>query len=113
MTTEEYIRAKNKIIYDATGLTLVPEEQIVDIDTKLVGKLSMGDDMKACPYCKVYLHKYTLENCKKCPMSIANNTCIAIESTYRKITKSNPSIIEIDKDRLSDLIDKYNEELEE
>jgi hypothetical protein len=104
MTVEEYIRKKNEILYDITGITLVPEDQIIDIDPM---KLSIESDSKACPYCIEYLFKY--ESCKSCPMFLAGNECVVNDNNTYEETRNGleGSIIKIKKIR--DLIKEYNE----
>jgi hypothetical protein len=76
MTTKEYIIAKNKLIKKHTGLTLVPEDQIIDLPFK---KLYIYTDESACPYCIHF-------ECHDCPMHKANNSCGSITGTYWTVT---------------------------
>lgn len=110
MTVSEYIRKKNKIIFDVCGLTLVPEEQIEECPQF---ELSTIDDTYACPYCRVYLDYDDF--CAKCPMSKAGNCCVDDSTdTYFVVANalgfsivSNKRVIE----KLEPLIEQYNNEL--
>ena len=83
MTVREYIKVKNSILEKATGITLVPEDQIIDLEPM---PLSLDHDGDACPYC---LH---FENCEKCPMKLAHNKCLSsISNTYKEITDQLPT----------------------
>ena len=48
MLTSEFLRKKNEIVFKETGLILVPEDQIVDIDVPEIGTFL------CCPYCEAY-----------------------------------------------------------
>ena len=113
MSTIEYVKRKNKLVEDQFGHILVPEDQIKEV-TK--NKLSMVDDMNACPYCIIYyVGGLDYERCKGCPMQEAGNGCLMnAPSTYGTvtdaidtITKTSSSIIATDG--LSELIDEFNE----
>ena len=111
----DYIKHKNRIIYRATGLILVPEDQIIDIPTEKVGELSMMSDFYACPYCMVFY--VDDEDCSSCPMSLADNKCgISTGNTYDQVIKVIKSGI-VNKrskvyDELYELIEWYNAELD-
>ena len=112
MTATDYIKEKNKIIEKYTGITLVPEDQIEEVDQ---GPLSMASDMNACPYCLLWFG--TPNHCNGCPMFKAGNCCSDDDSTYHQVTDAlcpdgivgNKEI----KGELSLLIERYNEELEQ
>ena len=84
MTTKEYLIAKNAIVKRVTGLTLVPEDQIVDTP-KVVLTSDKEDDGKLhsgiCPYCILYISN----DCVECPMTKANNRCMGwpIRASYK------------------------------
>ena len=81
MTTKEYIEKKNELVFKMTGLTLVPEDQIVD--TKYIDKFAAVEYLSKfnCPYCLAYLNK----DCKDCPMFEAGKHCLSMDSTYSKV----------------------------
>lgn len=78
MTTLEFIKEKNHIIKKYTGITLIPESQMIDIPKT---QLNMTADRYACPYCMQFL-KF---QCKSCPMFDANNDCHDTHSTYHQM----------------------------
>lgn len=107
MLVSEFIRKKNKILHKATGLDLVPENQIEECAQY---PLSVEHDAAACPYCVAY------PECYNCPMEEDDNNCLHPGSTYSvmrntcqgPITNWNRSW---HKDLL-ELIKQYNSELE-
>ena len=130
MTVIEYIKRKNKIIFDVTGVTLVPESQIVEVVTDNDLGLSYNDrDLvlilgDVCPYCQTFYvqDNTTDERCfadnneySECPMSIAGNKCREREdSTWWKaseIWRVDASIPDIEK--LESLVKEYNNTLGE
>ena len=117
MKTIDYIKHKNRIIHRATGLILVPEDQIIDIPTEKVGELSMTGDAWACPYCRIFW--IAGENCTSCPMSLAGNKCgISTGNTYdRVIEEVSDGYGVVNKrsrvyDEMCELIEWYNAELD-
>ena len=78
MSVKEYIKKKNEILKEHTGITLVPEDQITN--PELLTKLNMGLDRFFCPYCVLY-------SCYECPMSKAGNECMDNDSSYQRIRK--------------------------
>ena len=75
MLVIEFIARKNKIIFDACGVTLVPQEQIKEIPKN---KLGTSGDSDACPYCREFL----ILKCVGCPMMEAGNHCGDDGSTW-------------------------------
>ncbi len=75
MLVSEFIRQKNKIIFDKLGVILVPEKQIAECEQF---KLSFDSSNKACPYCLAYT-----SICENCPMAKAGNDCYYEESTWK------------------------------
>ena len=82
MTPMEYTIRKNAILFDLTGVVLVPANQIKDVEPIKMQeetKPNRINDGKICPYCLVYLsfgnepEKET--SCEDCPMGKANNRC--------------------------------------
>ena len=101
MDLPTYLRKKNKILDDALNVTLIPEDQIVDlpITTSMVkimlqyiakyrhGVYNKGEiylNEKICPYCAMYVHTY---DCNGCPMNKANNCCHDSDSTFKIILR--------------------------
>ena len=85
MKVTEFIRRKNEILFDLTGVTLVPEDQIEEVEAKpLHGNWSNGG---LCPYCRVYEQLADgLVDCSQCIMSKRGNECNGFNSTYRQMT---------------------------
>jgi hypothetical protein len=112
MTITEFIRRKNEIIERATGIILVPEDQIVEVQMPI--QLSMAGDAAACPYCHLYLLKK--RECIGCPMSKASNQCeFDGDNTYDKVysalgTNITSPISEVHGE-LAALIYQFNSEL--
>jgi len=104
MKVSEYIRRKNDIIEKTTGLVLVPDDQIIDLEPM---PLDVYEDGEACPYCIAF------EDCKGCPMKLAGNCCNGIEeSTYRQVYKAlSGGIVQspLVKKDIRDLVKEYNE----
>lgn len=104
MTTVEFINKKNKILFDLTGIMLVPEDQIQECEQK---ELFSCNDVYCCPYCQVY-YNY---NCKGCPMHKAGNGCedgSTYDQVFYRLDASICSIREI-----KELVEQYNIELKE
>lgn len=105
MTVTEYIKAKNKIIFDATGMILVPDDQIQEC---VQLPLDMAYDGNACPYCKAFQY------CTNCPMYINKKSCPTYfevvdhigHSLVSSTTKNEKIAIPLRK-----LIEQYNKEL--
>ena len=112
MTVVEFLREKNKIIKDVTGLTLIPESQIQEVPKHKLSEYIMyskllGDDI--CPYCLVF------EECKDCPMNIAGNKCdyYNCNSTWGKTSIEWRSLAkEEDILKLNALVKQYNKEID-
>ena len=119
MTVTEYIKRKNKIIFDEIGVTLVPESQIKECPQKF---LNTGSDANMCPYCLVYDQDSEDTKCEGCPMYDAENDCNAEDwdSTWRDVCRelkmegggtyyifNYPKFHQI----LQNLVNQYNEEL--
>ncbi len=116
MTVREYIERKNELIKKYTGMILVPEDQIIDMELPKDETLSINDDRSACPYCFFYFDYY---DCSECPMSKAGNCCLNKGSTYQNITRDVERNIKprsiTDKgaswyEELCELIEQFNEE---
>lgn len=111
MTIVEYIKRKNKILKEITGIILVPESQIKEIPAIKLD-IDRYDDSGICPYCLVYLDhskEYELEPCKGCPMKEQGNDCLnkELQSTYRQIiNKLNTAIYAVSAIR--NLATEYN-----
>ena len=74
MKVTKFIKRKNKIIYNLTGIILVPEDQIVEVPKH---KLNIAGGEGSCPYCLVYIDDI---DCEDCPMAKANNECTRTEN---------------------------------
>lgn len=118
MTTKEFIQKKNRIVKDATGVLLVPENQIIDeprVQLMECGVSALHGGL--CPYC--CLRKENIEpgmtriSCETCPMALANNKC---EYNVKKSTWDRANDIwekeatAKDKQDLLNLIKEYNKE---
>lgn len=114
MSIIDYIREKNKIFENETGIVLVPEEYIVEVSIK--EPLSVVDDVGACPYCEVYYR----EDCEGCPLVPLNGVyCDGPDSTYGDILSildaEETGIVKHSKVtyNMQELVDKFNKELGE
>ena len=103
MTTKEFIIKKNKIVKKVTGITLVPEEQIVDTPIVYLENKSRSDKLDAdiCPYCT------TFKNCIDCPMDTADNHCGNPKSTWAHANTLWVTTKKGNK-KLRKLVNKYN-----
>ena len=119
MTVVEYIRRKNDILKRATGLVLVPEDQIKEVKTHELTPLKyLG--AHNCPYCKEYLIPNS--GCTGCPMYESSNPCLSTdviemgvystyiecEGAFKKVIIKNPKYGE----ELYNLTLEFNKELE-
>lgn len=109
MTTKEFLIKKNEIIKRATGITLIPENQIIDEP-----KVKLEDDCVEylsstfCPYCVPRMY------CNTCPMYKAGNQCTDTkkDSTwYRANSIWRKKATEKDKEELKHLIREYNKDI--
>ena len=113
MTTEEFIRQKNKIIKKATNLIMVPEDQIVNQP-----KVKMEVPRKPvylheniCTYCIYGQHKNIQNKCLECPMSLAGNECSRLDKncTWYQVNKAwNEKATFADHQKIIDLVKAYN-----
>ena len=111
MTVRRFFELKNELVFDAVGITLVPEDQIVDMDpVPLVG----GDsDADICPYCVLYLEEeFGRRSCEECPMETAGNRCGNNSgSTYTDVAMRNEEIDGIiNIPGVRELVNQYNKE---
>ena len=84
MTLIEYMKRKNEIVLAKTGVILIPEEQMVELEFNEKLRPEEGDG-ESCPYCVLFVAK----KCIGCPMHEANNNCIQEEdSTYNQVMES-------------------------
>jgi len=119
MTVTEYIRKKNAIIEKHLGITLVPEDQIIEVEQKPL-TFDIGDG-GICPYCIAYDTAFDINACSKCIMTSKGNRCDTEDSTYRKVRKANAEIFGAEwvhfshngpcADELVALAKQYNDEL--
>ena len=122
MTTLEYMERKNKIVFDFTGIVLIPKDQLEDVKEMYGIKLvrqrtrSVITDADICPYCIAY------DKCINCPMSLANNKCgnDYANNTYHEVmcalkevwpTKEHVSIKDIPG--ILGLVKEYNTSIDE
>lgn len=68
MLTSQYIRKKNAIALKLTGVTIVPEGQIRNVEPR---QLTTDNIANMCPYCALYFDN----ECVECPMKEAGNRC--------------------------------------
>ena len=116
MKTKTFIKKKNKIVKKVTGITLVPEDQIIDEPKVMLGYFtSFYLDSSVCPYCVSRRKDNINIDCTTCPMSLAGNKCEANEnSTWNEAnTIWGREAKKKDIKKLSKLIKKYNKGQEE
>ena len=109
MTPVEYMHKKNALVKDYTGLILIPEDQIIEVEPRQLYE----DDDEICPYCAVF----SVYACENCPMKEAGNECV-IDSgnTYDRVAEyilhqSSPSIESIyGIPGMRELVAEYNEQ---
>ena len=108
MTELEYMKEKNRILFEYTGKILVPKSQLVDV--KIIEQLSCNDDSECCPYCQLY----AFNKCEGCPMDKSGNKCSSDNegSTYMKVyyklKEQDLNIHQVPE--IISLVDKFNEE---
>ena len=114
MKTKTFLRKKNKIVKAVTGLTLVPENQIVDEEPVRLD--TYNDDTRnlhsgLSPYC-ISRTEYIISDCSTCPMHLAGNNC---KTEYNSTWEQNQikwiqlSTTE-DQNKLLKLVKKYNKQ---
>ena len=84
MTVVEFISRKNTILREITGVTLVPADQILEVESKPLSS-EKTSDAGICPYCVIYVGN----RCIDCPMYKANNGCLNSDEedtgTYKQV----------------------------
>ena len=120
MSVVEFIKRNSEIVKAVTGVTLVPEDQIVDIPEDKRTPLDLDDDLSEysflgteyCPYCALYFND---KDCKGCPVYEAGNDCNQ-EDNNNTWMKANDIWMEksTEKDwkKLRDLVAEYNKQFE-
>ena len=105
MTIREYIERKNALTLEQTGIVLVPEDQIIDMEPM---ELSFTNrDAMACPYCTKWVASQN--DCDGCPMQEAGNECAgAVGNTYDQIVESLGNSLINSLEGLEELIEEYN-----
>lgn len=83
MSVKKFIKKKNKIIFDLTRITLVPEEQIINVSKNEL--FEREADSSVCPYCLYFIDDNGVLDCKNCPMGKASNQCSYEGSTYTMV----------------------------
>ncbi len=102
MSVKKFIKKKNKLVKKATGITLVPEDQIEEMPAvQLYISIS---DASLCPYCAVYAEQMM---CEGCPMLKAGNACGDPNSTYTQVKTALPGAIH-NIEGMIKLVEKYN-----
>ena len=126
MRMTELIKRKNKILFDLTGLTLVPFNQVEELEKKIlveagdVGEGILSDSM-ICPYCVVAAQTHDGGvDCSDCPMSMAGNSCNRSpdeeDSTYTAMIKKLATLGYSQLNEvpgMDDLVREYNSELKD
>jgi len=130
MTTIEFLKRKNKIVFDVTGVQLVPDNQLIDLPyIKLSSDFCEEEDgldlslhAKICPYCETYREKpdgtkYTRIDCTKCIMEHKGNGCFmgetdsGLDSTWNQCYNLwDDDATKEDVLKLIDLVNTYNKE---
>jgi hypothetical protein len=112
MKVTEFIRRKNAILFDITGITLVPEDQIEEVEAKPLTKNWTNGGL--CPYCRLYNQLDDIVDCSQCIMSKRGNECNGINSTYKQIIKAlsdNYMLISFERiPKVKALISEYNKQ---
>lgn len=117
MTLSDFFRTKNYILYNETGLILVPKKLILDENPQNVGKLNTYSDSGCCPYCSMFNVVYDdgFEDCSQCPLEKALNGCSDHNSTYQGVYRSlktkGKKIHELPA--IQSLVKKWNTDLEQ
>jgi hypothetical protein len=111
MTSKQYLEAKNEIVKRVTGVTLIPEDQIIEhkfVELFPVYPKELYGEI--CTYCQTYDVKETY--CEECPMSTAGNICEDnTDSTWHKANLEWIKLAtEYDKEELENLAVQYNDE---
>ncbi len=70
MTTLEYLKKKNEIVFGVTDEILIPEDQLMEVPYHKNFKPSRLLASCNCPYC------LASNSCAECPMGKAGNECI-------------------------------------
>ncbi len=68
MKVIDFLKKKNKLVFKATGIVLIPEDQLIDLVPR---RLDFRTDATICPYCVEFID----DICDDCPMSKASNKC--------------------------------------
>jgi len=115
MTSKQYLKKKNKIVKNVTGVTLIPKDQIVKHPfVELTEDLAILFKLPAvcCTYCQLYQE----DSCKKCPMAKAGNKCRTLENDDADNTWSKANEIWTETStvknmkKLLKLVKRYNKE---
>ena len=104
MTIREYIERKNALTFKQTGIILVPDDQIIDMEPMRLN--FKNRDSGACPYCIEWIN--SPNNCDGCPMKEAGNECAVEGDTYDQIVESLGDSLIYGLEGLEELIEEYN-----
>ena len=110
MTTTDFLIKKNKIVFEVTGVGLVPLDQIEEVEFRKLEHYSpvvlCGN---ICPYCHIY--GFEILQCSGCPMVEKGNPCGTEDSTWQRAsTLWSEKSKWRDRKKLSNLIEEYNKE---
>ncbi len=112
MTTKDFLIKKNKIVFEVTGVVLVPLDQIEEVEFRELESFfttTLCGDI--CPYCLIYYSQMGALRCSGCPMAKKGNLCRTGGSTWKRASTlwSEKSKLK-DHAKLNKLIRKYNKE---
>ena len=114
-----FIKLKDKIIKELTGISYIDEEDIRDIlswyeemceaviKEMLRNKIYKANDATICPWCmEDYLSDYSERYCEGCEYALRHGNCADDESLYKKIyyTAEEKSITDIIGARMEELL---------
>lgn len=116
MTLIEFFSRKNEIVHKETGLTLIPQDQIIDINPQKIGRLHITNDSGCSPYCIFnVIYDDGFEDCSQCPLEQAGNGCGDKNSSYQRVfhhlIMQGRRIHELSA--IQDLIEQWNHDLDQ
>ena len=119
----DYIKARNELVKMKTGVTLVPDEQLVEfsnaqkellIDSWLYisSNNNQIDESDIDPYCVVF-HSF-IKGCRNCPMALHDNKCTKndLATTYGEMISKIPTHITM-LEYMPELIKLYDDWINE
>ena len=111
MKTKKFLRKKNKIVYKVTNTTLVPEDQIQNVQFRYLESFNSFGTLHSdlCPYCLIYDNTCKDKDGNECPMSKAGNNCNDLNNTWEEANEIwQLEAQKEDLEALQKLVDKYN-----